>query len=570
MRKLFLILLITFSSSTLFAQTPIQIYNSVVDEERRRFQKAGIPLITDLDKDGQKEIIFVTLDYNGNAIPPIMLYVLNSDGTNHPNFPKGYTSDLILDIASGDVNGDGYLEISLRFTHSIDVIDRFGNSIPGFPVSYSDGDIDPTKFISLYDLDNDRKLEIIVSKLNEVSVFNHDGSLRTGWPRYIPGRAKYNPAIGDIDGDGNAEMIFTSFKFVNQVVDSGAVHILKQNGENFSNNFPIYFDSLYYSWSSSPSLYINKNNIDSTFFVVQLDKHGLGARLHKFIKFNPNANILDISYYQDYMDYGTLVMGDFNNNGEIEFASGTQYGITFSAFDNLLNRYPGSWPNEGQGEHWATGMIGKLTFGNNLTVVTNTWHAVNPNGFGYIYAYTSEGNNLPWSPLRPEGLVNGISFADLNNDGSVELIATSSRTGGETFLHVWTIPGIPYTNEDFPWPQYGHDRYRSNQHGFIPPDEPVGIQPMNTNVPASFNLYQNFPNPFNPATSIKFDIAKRGNVRLVVFDILGRELSTLINESLNPGTYQVSFDGSGLSSGIYFCRLQSGDYINTMKMNFIK
>ncbi|MBK8982036.1 MAG: T9SS type A sorting domain-containing protein [Ignavibacteria bacterium] len=83
-------------------------------------------------------------------------------------------------------------------------------------------------------------------------------------------------------------------------------------------------------------------------------------------------------------------------------------------------------------------------------------------------------------------------------------------------------------------------------------------------------IYQNFPNPFNPATSIKFDIAKRGNVRLVVFDILGRELSTLINESLNPGTYQVSFDGSGLSSGIYFCRLQSGDYINTMKMNLMK
>jgi hypothetical protein len=65
-------------------------------------------------------------------------------------------------------------------------------------------------------------------------------------------------------------------------------------------------------------------------------------------------------------------------------------------------------------------------------------------------------------------------------------------------------------------------------------------------------------------------------VKLVVFDMLGRELSTLLNESLNPGTYQVNFDarlhgqGSGLSSGIYLCRLQSEDYINTMKMNLIK
>ncbi|MBP9192405.1 MAG: T9SS type A sorting domain-containing protein, partial [Ignavibacteria bacterium] len=96
------------------------------------------------------------------------------------------------------------------------------------------------------------------------------------------------------------------------------------------------------------------------------------------------------------------------------------------------------------------------------------------------------------------------------------------------------------------------------------------IQPMNTNVPAAFKLYQNFPNPFNPATSIKFDITKKGNVKLVVFDILGRELSTLINEILSPGTYQVNFDASGLSSGIYLCRLQSEDYAYTMKMNLIK
>ncbi len=78
------------------------------------------------------------------------------------------------------------------------------------------------------------------------------------------------------------------------------------------------------------------------------------------------------------------------------------------------------------------------------------------------------------------------------------------------------------------------------KYGFIPPDEPVGIQPMNTNVPAAFNLYQNFPNPFNPATSIKFDIAKKGNVRLVVFDMLGRELSTLIDESLPFTIYFIS------------------------------
>jgi hypothetical protein len=568
--RIIVFFLIFIQSSLIFSQTPIHIFNSIVDDERRRFQKAGIPLITDLDKDGQKEIIFVALDYDGIANPPLYLYVLNNDGTNFPNFPKGY-NELIHDVASGDVNGDGFLEIALRMAFSFDIIDRFGNSLPGFPVSYSDGDVFPIKFISLYDLDNNGKLEIIVSKNNNVSVYNYDGSLRSGWPRYIPGRANYNPAIGDIDGDGYSEIILNSFIEINSYIDSGAVNIFRHNGENFSNNFPIYFDSSYFSWSSSPSLFIDPNNSNLTFFTIALDKNSPSAyRLHKFLKFGIYGNILSENHYSAYMDFGTLVMGDINKDNEMEFASGTQYGNTFSAFDILLNSYPGVWPNQGQGEHWATGMIGKLTLGTNLNVITNTWHTFNPNGFGYIYAYTPEGNNLPWSPLRPEGLVNGISFADLNNDGSVELIATSTRFGRETFLHIWTIPGIPFTHEDFPWPQYGHDRYRTNQHGFIPPDEPVGIQPMNTNVPASYNLYQNFPNPFNPATSIKFDVAKSGNVKLIVFDILGREVSTLVNENLNPGTYQVSFDGSSFSSGVYFYKLTADGFAEMKRMIMVK
>ena len=270
------------------------------------------------------------------------------------------------------------------------------------------------------------------------------------------------------------------------------------------------------------------------------------------------------------MDYGTLVMGDIDRNDEMDFATGTQYGITFSAFDNLLNRYPGSWPNSGQGEHWATGVIGKIQFGNNLNILTNTWDAFNPNGYGNIFAYTSNGINLPWSPLRPEGLVNGISFADLNNDGSVELIATSTRTSTETFLHVWTFPGIPFTHEDFPWPQYGHDRYRTNQYGFIPPDEPVGIQPISTNVPDKFSLHQNYPNPFNPATTIKFDIRTAAFTKLTVFDVLGREIQTLVNEELKTGSYSLVFDGSEYNSGVYFCRLTSGDFTETKRMLLIK
>jgi len=550
------------------AQTPyFYIEPEKIDSLRRSFRKAGVPLITDLDKDGQKEIIFFVLDYYGTSLPFGKLYVINSAGEDYPAFPKGY-NDYVLDFASGDVDGEGCLDIAMRFTDSIMVIDRFGNSLNGFTKYYSDGDISPTKFLSLYDLDNDKKLEIIVSKKNEICVFNFDGTIRSGWPRYVPGRAWYNPAIGDIDGDGLGEIIINSFKYDNTVVDSGMVNIFKQNGSSYSNYWPKNLDSSYKSWSSSPSLMINKINYSLSCFTVVMGKTETpGYSTHKFCKFDLQGNLLNVQYYDDIMDYGTLVMGDLDRDKSLEFASGTQFGITLSAFKNNLNKIDG-WPQWGVGEHEATAVIGKLKYGEELNVINNQWSATDEGG--YIQVYTKDGINLPWSPLRPIGLVKAVSLADINNDGNVELISTSNRTDHDTYLHIWTIPGIPYTNEDFPWPQYGHDRYRTNQYGFIPPDEPVGIQPTSTNVPDKFSLYQNYPNPFNPATTIKFDIRTAVFTKLTVFDVLGREIQTLVNEELKTGSYSLVFDGSEYNSGVYFYRLASGDFTETKRMLLIK
>ena len=88
--------------------------------------------------------------------------------------------------------------------------------------------------------------------------------------------------------------------------------------------------------------------------------------------------------------------------------------------------------------------------------------------------------------------------------------------------------------------------------------------------PTNFKLEQNYPNPFNPTTNIQFSIPKQNFVTLKVYDVLGREVATLVNEEKSTGSYNVSFDASSLSSGVYIYKIQAGNFINSKKMVLLK
>jgi len=98
----------------------------------------------------------------------------------------------------------------------------------------------------------------------------------------------------------------------------------------------------------------------------------------------------------------------------------------------------------------------------------------------------------------------------------------------------------------------------------------AGNSPRQGSVPDGFELSQNFPNPFNPATAIRFQVPERCRVTLRVYDLVGNEVSTLVDEEKGAGEYAVAFDGSGLASGIYFYRLQAGAFVQTKRMHLIK
>jgi hypothetical protein len=98
----------------------------------------------------------------------------------------------------------------------------------------------------------------------------------------------------------------------------------------------------------------------------------------------------------------------------------------------------------------------------------------------------------------------------------------------------------------------------------------VGIQQIGNKIPSVYTLEQNYPNPFNPKTNITFSIPRGGFVEIDVYDILGRQVNTLVRDPFEAGTYKVDFDATNLSSGVYFYTIKVNDFSATKKMLLIK
>ncbi|NOS86391.1 MAG: T9SS type A sorting domain-containing protein, partial [Ignavibacteria bacterium] len=105
--------------------------------------------------------------------------------------------------------------------------------------------------------------------------------------------------------------------------------------------------------------------------------------------------------------------------------------------------------------------------------------------------------------------------------------------------------------------------------------EIIGIKMISNVTPEIYYLSQNYPNPFNPQTKIKFAIPSNlkghtSTVRLIIYDLLGREVATLVNEALKPGTYEADWDASNYSSGVYFYKIITESFVETKKMILMK
>jgi hypothetical protein len=99
-------------------------------------------------------------------------------------------------------------------------------------------------------------------------------------------------------------------------------------------------------------------------------------------------------------------------------------------------------------------------------------------------------------------------------------------------------------------------------------NEPMTI--TGTEQPVTYELYQNYPNPFNPSTTIRYQVPEDGMVTLKIYDILGKEVTTLVNESKTTGRYELNFNASNLASGVYIYRIQVNDFVSSRKILLLK
>jgi len=188
------------------------------------------------------------------------------------------------------------------------------------------------------------------------------------------------------------------------------------------------------------------------------------------------------------------------------------------------------------------------------------------------YFYRTTNSGLNWVKQHISNQMNSLAFTDTAKGWLVGLggaILYTTNSGANFSFQDPTInvdlQKIFMVNDLTGWIVGNSGIILKTTNGGLTP-----VETISSNVPSAFSLSQNYPNPFNPGTKIKFQIAKTIAVKLTVYDELGRDIETLVNEQLHPGTYEVYWNGTNVASGIYFYRLQSDNFVDIKKMVLLK
>lgn len=442
--------------------------------------------------------------------------------------------------------------------------------------------------VALGDFDKDNDLDAVFSNMTDhnSTIWFNDGNGHFTNSGQTLTQQGHGVGVGDLDGDNDLDLFISCaiYGYPNQwfyrpskIYFNQGNGIFYDSGQNLGDSlesktfvdlvdydFDNDLDAVVQHSETPPRIYykVYKNDGDGNFSLSSLSLPDNSSPNWGDLD---NDGDTDIFLKMDGVGYSTLL-----NDGIGNFSTLWQYSDTSATFDERcaeladfdgdqdldafvintgnLNGLPALvFLNDGTGQFTDTGQrLGSFKWSwiesrdvdadNDSDIVISIFGGPMQvwlnNGSGY---FTDSGLRLGGN-----NLYRGMDLGDLDKDGDVDIFVGYYGQGSN---EIWFNDIINAVENEY--------------------------QKLN-NTPVKFQLFQNYPNPFNPITTIKFQIPKRDFVTLVVYDVLGSEITTLVNEEKPAGKHEVEFNAENLSSGICFYQLKAGKYINTKKMILLK
>jgi len=229
------------------------------------------------------------------------------------------------------------------------------------------------------------------------------------------------------------------------------------------------------------------------------------------------------------------------------------------------------------GQVWHVGSCNiRVTFSSNPTGAL-TVHADNPADSANSFISGANGYQAMTTTSVGGGVAIGLNILTFNTSGFYSFVgSTTPYRIGRIRFNVTTpfyADTMHFRNAPTQYPTVVYDSLTQLVFNTsYQTTDPIisGVTGNTTTIPQEYQLYQNYPNPFNPVTNIKYDVPKSAMVKLRVFDITGKLVDVLINQEMEPGAYEINWNGANYASGVYFYKFESGDYTKVMRMVLIK
>lgn len=496
----------------------------------------------------------------------------------------------------------------LRITYKDGRIDEyFINQEPPYQNSSDDSNV-TTINVSGLDTNNYNSMfvlhQIIPGSSSSFAPYVFGDCNRNGYEElYITGN-EHNSSIYELDENGYFKLVYTYDTLVSNVYNlfeaggKNGIYIKKAGyptgflyqSKNL-HQLPVMFNAIFPCTTQTDDVYFG--NYDGDEFIDCIYYSGIHLQIN-IREYNPITNNFDsvFSFKPKYEGCGFSI-ADFDNDNKLEFSGGggghdgefyiiknlenNKYKTVYEGKTGYYNNYLYAATNDVDSNDYKELWVGGQSF---MTGTTT------------LVCYESVGGDKyeQKAKIYLKGMTSLFDYDlrsyDVDNDGRDELLLTM---GSKILILKYngTRDHISYevyyykNGEDInPFSKSGMfdinndkklDLFVGLRHNtYILRNNTVTSVKETEGKVVSYNLNQNYPNPFNPSTTISYQLPKNGLVTIKVYDMLGREVKTLINETKPAGSYEVNFDASKLSSGIYIYRIIAGEYVATRKMTLLK